>query len=187
MCCLLSWPEQDQTCNSEIYPDWELNWQPFALQDDAQQLSHIGQVIGWIFLTCNAYIFKIWEVESQLLECSSQETPKNCPYLLPGGWPGGCLPLSSRWCSDLAEQHLRDVEKDVLFPQIMREKTWQRRSEQFKFYQLLQEVRILTVIKCWKENSYMKNGKMEYLKEREEFRKTGIPAKKRLQKLLISI
>uniref|UniRef100_A0A8C2RXL9 COX assembly mitochondrial protein n=1 Tax=Capra hircus TaxID=9925 RepID=A0A8C2RXL9_CAPHI len=56
---------------------------------------------------------------------------------------------------------------------------------------------VLMVVKCRKENSALKDCltsyykdpafyeecKMEYLKEREEFRRTGIPTKKRLQKL----
>ncbi|XP_062035309.1 COX assembly mitochondrial protein homolog [Lepus europaeus] len=56
---------------------------------------------------------------------------------------------------------------------------------------------IFTVVKCRKKNSALKEYltayynvpafyeecKMEYLKEREEFIKTGIPTKKRLQKL----
>ncbi|XP_024650866.2 LOW QUALITY PROTEIN: COX assembly mitochondrial protein homolog [Macaca nemestrina] len=60
---------------------------------------------------------------------------------------------------------------------------------------------VLMVVKCRKENSAMKECltayyndpafheecKMEYLKEREEFRKTGIPAKKRLQKFPTSM
>ncbi|XP_067609660.1 COX assembly mitochondrial protein homolog isoform X2 [Pseudorca crassidens] len=60
---------------------------------------------------------------------------------------------------------------------------------------------ILMVVKCRKENSALKECltayyndpafyeecKMEYLKEREEFRKTGIPTKKRLQKLPTSM
>ncbi|XP_032115660.1 COX assembly mitochondrial protein homolog isoform X4 [Sapajus apella] len=60
---------------------------------------------------------------------------------------------------------------------------------------------VLMVIKCRKENSALKECltayytdpafyeecKMEYLKEREEFRRTGIPAKKRLQKLPTSM
>ncbi|XP_072649195.1 COX assembly mitochondrial protein homolog isoform X2 [Canis lupus baileyi] len=60
---------------------------------------------------------------------------------------------------------------------------------------------ILMVVKCRKENSALKECltahyndpafyeecKMEYLKEREEFRKTGIPSKKRLQKLPTSM
>lgn len=57
------------------------------------------------------------------------------------------------------------------------------------------------VVKCRKENSALKDCltsyykdpafyeecKMEYLKEREEFRRTGIPTKKRLQKLPTSM
>uniref|UniRef100_A0A2K5XMP6 COX assembly mitochondrial protein n=1 Tax=Mandrillus leucophaeus TaxID=9568 RepID=A0A2K5XMP6_MANLE len=60
---------------------------------------------------------------------------------------------------------------------------------------------ILMVVKCWKENSALKECltahyndpalyeqyKMEYLKEKEEFRKTGISTKKRLQKLPTSV
>uniref|UniRef100_A0AC11CU71 Uncharacterized protein n=1 Tax=Ovis aries TaxID=9940 RepID=A0AC11CU71_SHEEP len=60
---------------------------------------------------------------------------------------------------------------------------------------------VLMVVKCRKENSALKDCltsyykdpafyeecKMEYLKEREEFRRTGIPTKKRLQKLPTSM
>ncbi|XP_027629559.1 COX assembly mitochondrial protein homolog isoform X2 [Tupaia chinensis] len=60
---------------------------------------------------------------------------------------------------------------------------------------------ILMVVKCRKENSALKECltayyndpafyeecKREYLKEREEFRKSGIPTKKRLQKLPTSM
>ncbi|XP_036049156.1 COX assembly mitochondrial protein homolog [Onychomys torridus] len=60
---------------------------------------------------------------------------------------------------------------------------------------------ILMVVKCWKENSALKDCltayyndpafyeecKLEYLKEREEFRKTGVPTKKRLQRLPTSM
>ncbi|XP_011816912.1 PREDICTED: COX assembly mitochondrial protein homolog isoform X1 [Colobus angolensis palliatus] len=60
---------------------------------------------------------------------------------------------------------------------------------------------VLMVVKCRKENSALKECltayyddpafyeecKMEYLKEREEFRKTGIPTKKRLQKVPTSM
>ncbi|XP_074051744.1 COX assembly mitochondrial protein homolog isoform X2 [Macrotis lagotis] len=59
----------------------------------------------------------------------------------------------------------------------------------------------LMVVKCRKENSALKECliahytnpdfyeecKMEYLKEREEFRKTGISTKNRLQKLPTSM
>ncbi|XP_006244096.1 COX assembly mitochondrial protein homolog isoform X3 [Rattus norvegicus] len=60
---------------------------------------------------------------------------------------------------------------------------------------------ILMVLKCRKENSALKDCltayyndpafyeecKLEYLKEREEFRRTGVPTKKRLQKLPTSM
>ncbi|XP_002759746.3 COX assembly mitochondrial protein homolog isoform X2 [Callithrix jacchus] len=103
---------------------------------------------------------------------------------------------------DPAEQHLRHVEKDVLIPKKMREKARERCSEQIQdFTKCCQDSGVLMVIKCRKENSALKECltayytdpafyeecKMEYLKEREEFRRTGIPAKKRLQKLPTSI
>ncbi|XP_067609662.1 COX assembly mitochondrial protein homolog isoform X4 [Pseudorca crassidens] len=100
------------------------------------------------------------------------------------------------------EQHLRHVEKDVLIPKIMREKARERCSEQVQdFTKCCKDSGILMVVKCRKENSALKECltayyndpafyeecKMEYLKEREEFRKTGIPTKKRLQKLPTSM
>ncbi|XP_040819796.1 COX assembly mitochondrial protein homolog isoform X1 [Ochotona curzoniae] len=100
------------------------------------------------------------------------------------------------------EQHLRHVEKDVLIPKIMREKARERCSEQVQdFTKCCKESGLLMVVKCRKENSALKECltayykdpafyeecKMEYLKEREEFRKTGIPTKKRLQKLPTSM
>ncbi|XP_042639585.1 COX assembly mitochondrial protein homolog [Orycteropus afer afer] len=103
---------------------------------------------------------------------------------------------------DLAEQHLRHVKKDVLIPKIMRKKANERCSEQvLDFTKCCKDAGILMVVKCWKENSVLKDCltayyndlafydecKMEYLKEREEFRKTGIPTKKRLQKLPTSM
>ncbi|XP_014404714.1 PREDICTED: COX assembly mitochondrial protein homolog [Myotis brandtii] len=109
--------------------------------------------------------------------------------------------LRSRWDS-VAEQHLRHVEKDVLIPKIMREKARERCSEQVQdFTKCCKESGMLMVVKCRKENSALKECltsyytdpafyeecKMEYLKEREEFRKTGIPTKKRLQKLPTSM
>ncbi|XP_036726297.1 COX assembly mitochondrial protein homolog isoform X1 [Balaenoptera musculus] len=103
---------------------------------------------------------------------------------------------------DSAKQHLRHVEKDVLIPKIMREKARERCSEQVEdFTKCCKDSGILMVVKCRKENSALKECltayyndptfyeecKMEYLKEREEFRKTGIPTKKRLQKLPTSM
>ncbi|XP_032315293.1 COX assembly mitochondrial protein homolog isoform X2 [Camelus dromedarius] len=99
---------------------------------------------------------------------------------------------------DPAEQHLRHVEKDVLIPKIMREKARERCSEQVQdFTKCCKDSGVLMVVKCQKENSALKECltayyndpvfyeecKMEYLKEREEFRRTGIPSKRRLQKL----
>uniref|UniRef100_A0AC11CI06 Uncharacterized protein n=1 Tax=Ovis aries TaxID=9940 RepID=A0AC11CI06_SHEEP len=101
-----------------------------------------------------------------------------------------------------AEQHLRHVEKDVLIPKIMREKARERCSEQVQdFTKCCKDSGVLMVVKCRKENSALKDCltsyykdpafyeecKMEYLKEREEFRRTGIPTKKRLQKLPTSM
>lgn len=97
-----------------------------------------------------------------------------------------------------SEQHLRHVEKDVLIPKIIREKARERCSEQVEdFTRCCKDSGILMVLKCRKENSALKDCltayyndpafyeecKLEYLKEREEFRKTGVPTKKRLQKL----
>ncbi|XP_029099376.1 COX assembly mitochondrial protein homolog isoform X1 [Monodon monoceros] len=105
-------------------------------------------------------------------------------------------------CKRVTEQHLRHVEKDVLIPKIMREKARERCSEQVQdFTKCCKDSGILMVVKCRKENSALKECltayyndpafyeecKMEYLKEREEFRKTGIPTKKRLQKLPTSM
>ncbi|XP_036614408.1 COX assembly mitochondrial protein homolog isoform X1 [Trichosurus vulpecula] len=94
--------------------------------------------------------------------------------------------------------HLRHVEKDVLIPKIMRDKARERCSDQVQdFTKCCKDSGFLMVVKCRKENSALKECliahyknpdfyeecKMEYLKEREEFRKTGIPSKNRLQKL----
>ncbi|TKC39813.1 COX assembly mitochondrial protein homolog isoform X1 [Monodon monoceros] len=103
---------------------------------------------------------------------------------------------------DPAKPHLRRAEKDVLIPKIMREKARERCSEQVQdFTKCCKDSGILGVVKCQKENSALKECltayyndpdfreecKMEYLKEREEFRKTGIPTKKRLRKLPTSM
>ncbi|MBZ3875561.1 COX assembly mitochondrial protein-like protein [Sciurus carolinensis] len=112
------------------------------------------------------------------------------------------LPTSGGKPNEDEEQHLRHVEKDVLIPKIMREKARERCSEQVQdFTNCCKDSGILMVVKCRKENSALKECltayyndpafyeecKMEYLKEREEFRKTGIPTKKRLQKLPTSM
>ncbi|XP_052021732.1 COX assembly mitochondrial protein homolog [Apodemus sylvaticus] len=99
---------------------------------------------------------------------------------------------------DPREQHLRHVEKDVWISKNMREKARERCSEHVEnFTRCCKDSGILTVLKCWKENSALKDcltayyndpafyeeGKLEYLKEREEFRKIRVPTKQRLRKL----
>ncbi|XP_023063028.1 COX assembly mitochondrial protein homolog isoform X1 [Piliocolobus tephrosceles] len=76
-----------------------------------------------------------------------------------------------------------------------------RRERTSDFTKCCKNSGVLMVVKCRKENSALKECltayyddpafyeecKMEYLKEREEFRKTGIPTKKRLQKVPTSM
>nr|XP_015091692.1 COX assembly mitochondrial protein homolog [Vicugna pacos] len=134
---------------------------------------------------------------------------RKSPVIFQGGCTTGCPPppamqeRSSYSAFFLAlEQHLRHVEKDVLIPKIMREKARERCSEQVQeFTKCCKDSGVLMVVKCQKENSALKECltayyndpafyeecKMEYLKEREEFRKTGIPSKRRLQKLPTSM
>ncbi|NP_001084944.1 C-x(9)-C motif containing 1 L homeolog [Xenopus laevis] len=94
------------------------------------------------------------------------------------------------------DDFLRHVEKDVLIPKIMREKARVLCSDKVEvFTKCCQENGILMPVKCRSENAALKECliahykdpalfeecKQEYLKEREEFRKTGIPLKKRQQ------
>ncbi|XP_073486378.1 COX assembly mitochondrial protein homolog [Aquarana catesbeiana] len=100
------------------------------------------------------------------------------------------------------EPDLRHVEADVLIPKLMREKSKVRCAEQVEaFTKCCQESGFLMVVKCRDENAALKECltkhyrdpvfyeecKQEYLKEREEFRRTGIPARKREQKLPASM
>ncbi|XP_078095656.1 COX assembly mitochondrial protein homolog [Mustelus asterias] len=94
--------------------------------------------------------------------------------------------------------HLRHVEKDVLIPKMVREKAKELCSNKVEaFTKCCQEEGFLMVVKCRKENAALKECltyhykdsalyeecKQEYLKEKEEFRQTGIPSKKRQQKV----
>ncbi|XP_055464558.1 COX assembly mitochondrial protein homolog [Psammomys obesus] len=96
---------------------------------------------------------------------------------------------------DPTDQHLGHIEKDILIPRMMREKAKKRCSEQVEdFTRCCKDSGFLMVVKCRKENSALKDCltayyndpafyeeyKLEYLKEREEFRRTGVPTKKRL-------
>ncbi|KAM4704823.1 COX assembly mitochondrial protein homolog [Rhinophrynus dorsalis] len=100
------------------------------------------------------------------------------------------------------EPYLRHVEKDVLIPKMMREKARVLCAEKVQaFTNCCKDNGFLMVVKCREENaalkecltmhyndpSFFEECKKEYLKEREEFQKTGIPSKKREQKLPTSM
>ncbi|CAK6954370.1 COX assembly mitochondrial protein homolog [Scomber scombrus] len=100
------------------------------------------------------------------------------------------------------EVHLRHVEKDVLVPKMMREKARVLCSEKVEaFNHCCKESSFLMVFKCREENSLMKDCltqyyrdpafyeecKQEYIKEKLEFQRTGIPSKNRKQKLPASM
>ncbi|XP_040209032.1 COX assembly mitochondrial protein homolog isoform X2 [Rana temporaria] len=100
------------------------------------------------------------------------------------------------------DQSLRHVESDVLIPKLMREKSKVRCAELVEaFTKCCQESGFSMVVKCRGVNAAMRECltkhyrdpvfyeecKQEYLKEREEFRRTGIPARKRGQKLPASM
>jgi len=97
---------------------------------------------------------------------------------------------------------LRHVETDVLIPKRMREKAKERCHENVAaFSHCCKETGFLMVIKCREENAAMKECltkyykdpaffeecKQEYIKEKLEFLRTGIPAKNRIQKLPTSM
>ncbi|MBN3325907.1 COXM1 protein, partial [Atractosteus spatula] len=100
------------------------------------------------------------------------------------------------------EPSLRHVEKDVLIPKMMREKAKEYCSEKVDaFSQCCRKSGFLMVLKCREENSALKECltayykdpafyeecKQEYLKEKEDFQRTGISAKNRKQKLPTSM
>ncbi|XP_066534422.1 COX assembly mitochondrial protein homolog [Hoplias malabaricus] len=100
------------------------------------------------------------------------------------------------------EPHLRHVEMDVLIPKKMREKARERCSQEVKaFSTCCKESGFLMVLKCREQNSVLKDCltkhykdpeffelcKQEYLQEKLEYERTGIPAKKREQKLPTSM
>ncbi|XP_058503950.1 COX assembly mitochondrial protein homolog [Solea solea] len=100
------------------------------------------------------------------------------------------------------ELHLRHVEKDVLIPKMMREKARERCAEKVEaFTHCCKESGFLMVLNCRQENSALKECltlhykdpgffeecKQEYIKQKTEFERTGIPLKKRNQKLPTSM
>ncbi|XP_009880476.1 PREDICTED: COX assembly mitochondrial protein homolog [Charadrius vociferus] len=95
---------------------------------------------------------------------------------------------------------LRHVEKDVLIPQIMRDRAKELCSDKVQaFTKCCQETGLLMVVKCRQENTALKDClvgyysdplfyeecKTEYLKQREEYRATGI--KKKRQKITSNV
>ncbi|XP_012675901.1 COX assembly mitochondrial protein homolog [Clupea harengus] len=97
---------------------------------------------------------------------------------------------------------LRHVETDVLIPKRMREKAKELCAENVvAFSKCCKETGFLMVVKCREENAAMKECltkhykdpvffeecKQEYIKEKLEFLRTGIPAKNRIQKLPTSM
>uniref|UniRef100_A0A3Q3KF96 Uncharacterized protein n=1 Tax=Monopterus albus TaxID=43700 RepID=A0A3Q3KF96_MONAL len=97
------------------------------------------------------------------------------------------------------EIHLRHVEKDVLIPKLMREKARVRCAEKvegvyFYFCHILLKLGLVLITKCnqatlflsstsYKDPTFFEECKQEYIKEKLEFERTGIPAKNRKQKL----
>ncbi|XP_041104231.1 COX assembly mitochondrial protein homolog [Polyodon spathula] len=92
------------------------------------------------------------------------------------------------------EPVLRNVEKDVLIPKLMREKAKKCCSEKVHaFNKCCKDSGFLMVLKCRKQNTalmecltvyykdpaFYEECKQEYLKEKQEFIRTGIPTKNR--------
>uniref|UniRef100_A0A087YJ18 COX assembly mitochondrial protein n=1 Tax=Poecilia formosa TaxID=48698 RepID=A0A087YJ18_POEFO len=97
---------------------------------------------------------------------------------------------------------LRHVEKDVLIPKMMREKARERCAERVEaFNSCCKESGFFMVFKCREENAALKECltqhyqdpaffeecKRQYIEEKLDFQKTGIPAKNRTQKLPTSM
>ncbi|XP_028280679.1 COX assembly mitochondrial protein homolog [Parambassis ranga] len=97
---------------------------------------------------------------------------------------------------------LRHVEKEVLIPKIMREKAKELCASKVEaFTHCCKESGFLMVVKCQEENAALKECltqhykdpaffeecKKEYIQEKLEFERTGIPAKDRKQKLPTSM
>ncbi|XP_011633850.1 COX assembly mitochondrial protein homolog [Pogonomyrmex barbatus] len=104
-----------------------------------------------------------------------------------GGGPKGL--------GDPNDKSLRKVEKDVLIPKLMRERTKSEKcvAEVKEFHNCCLDSGLLHVIKCRKENDrmkkcmerwyydqgFIKECTEQYLEERSEFRRTGIPKNKK--------
>ncbi|XP_078109570.1 COX assembly mitochondrial protein homolog [Sander vitreus] len=100
------------------------------------------------------------------------------------------------------EIHLRHVEKDVLIPKMMREKAKERCAQKVEaFNHCCKDTGFLMVFKCREENAALKECltihykdpaffelcKQEYIQEKLEFERTGVPTKNRKQKVPTSM
>ncbi|CAL8248612.1 unnamed protein product [Lota lota] len=100
------------------------------------------------------------------------------------------------------EPRLRHVETDVLIPKLMREKAKELCSEKVQAFNVCcKDSGFLMVVKCREQNAALKECltvhykdpvffekcKQEYIQEKLEFQRTGIPAKNRKQKLPASM
>ncbi|EGI62732.1 COXM1 protein, partial [Acromyrmex insinuator] len=100
---------------------------------------------------------------------------------------------------DPNDKSLRKVEKDVLVPKLIRERTKSEKcvNEVKEFHDCCLNSGLLHVVKCRKENDkmkacmekwfynqdFIKECTEQYLMERSEFRKTGIPKKQKSVRL----
>ncbi|XP_061572371.1 COX assembly mitochondrial protein homolog isoform X1 [Cololabis saira] len=104
--------------------------------------------------------------------------------------------------TNMEEIQLRHVETDVLIPKMMRERAKERCVERVEaFNHCCKESGFLMAFKCREQNSALKECltihyrdpaffeecKQQYIREKLEFERTGIPAKNRKQKLPASM
>lgn len=112
-----------------------------------------------------------------------------------GGGPKGL--------GDPDDKSMRKVEKDILVPKLIRERTKAEKcvDEVKEFHKCCLDNGLLHVVRCRKENTemracmtkwfydkdFIKECTEQYLAERSEYRRTGIPKKHRATKLEVSM
>ncbi|XP_005181999.1 COX assembly mitochondrial protein homolog [Musca domestica] len=108
-------------------------------------------------------------------------------------------PKDPHGLGDPNDKSLRKVEVEILIPKIMRDRAKEIHctKEVADFQACCKDSGVLMVVSCRKENSHLKEClskwykneafkeecKQIYLKERSEFRSTGIPKKHRVEKV----
>ncbi|CAK9796473.1 COX assembly mitochondrial protein homolog [Anthophora plagiata] len=101
---------------------------------------------------------------------------------------------------DPDDKSLRKVEKEVLIPQMMRDRARNEKCvQQVKdFTECCKNSNVLMVIKCRKENTALKDClaswfndlkfkeecTLKYLEERSEYRRTGVSSKPKLKRIV---